>query len=114
MAHSLILSRALCDKLNLPKRKICHSIGTITQSVTHISAVTSAIIKSRFNAFSIKLSFSIFNEITEKIPLATFDAQSVKIPNHVMLADPSYHILQNVDLLLGAGIFWDLICAEQI
>lgn len=61
-----------------------------------------------------RLSFSVLDEITAKIPLITFDAQSIKIPKHVILADSSYHVLENVNLLLGAGLNWDLICAEQI
>lgn len=64
--------------------------------------------------FQLNCHFFILDEVTDKIPITTFDAQSIKIPNHVILANPSYHIPQNIDLLLGAGVFWDLICAEQI
>lgn len=47
-SQSNFISRTLCDKLNLPKRKIQLSIGAIAQAVTHISAATSATISSRF------------------------------------------------------------------
>ena len=113
-SQSNFISRRLCNKLNLTKQKISQSIGAIAQSVAYVSEATSATISSKFNAFSIKLSFSILNEITDRIPLITFDAHSIRIPNHVILADSSYHIPQSVDLLLGAGVFWSLICAEQI
>ncbi|XP_067205415.1 uncharacterized protein [Linepithema humile] len=113
-AQSNFISRSLCDRLKLPKRKFNQSVGAIAQAVTRISAATTATIRSRFNAFSITLSFSMLDEITNNIPLMPFDAQSVKIPKHVILADPSYSILQKIDLLLSAGVFWELFCAEQI
>jgi len=76
-SQSNFVSQSLCNKLNLTKRKISYSIGAIAQSVTHISEATSATIRSRVNAFSVKVSFSVLDEITENIPLVTFDTQSI-------------------------------------
>ncbi|XP_056645122.1 uncharacterized protein LOC130450640 [Diorhabda sublineata] len=39
---------------------------------------------------------------------------TLKIPEHVQLSDPSFGCLQEVDLLLGANIFWDLLLNEKI
>lgn len=64
--------------------------------------------------FLIKKSFSILDEIIDKIPLVAFNWHAVKILKHVVLAGPAYHVPQSIDLLLGAGVFWDLIYAEQI
>ncbi|XP_067214199.1 uncharacterized protein [Linepithema humile] len=102
-SQSNFISSSLCDRLKLPKRKFNQSVGAIAQAVTRISAATTVTIRSRFNAFSITLSFSMLDEITNNIPLMPFDVQSVKIPKHVILADPSYCIPQKIDLLLGAG-----------
>ncbi|XP_031335299.1 uncharacterized protein LOC116165130 [Photinus pyralis] len=39
---------------------------------------------------------------------------SLKIPNHVKLADPNYYEPQDVDLLIGASLFWHLLREGQI
>ena len=44
-----------------------------------------------------------------------FIAKSIiKIPNNIILADPEFNIPNKIDLLLDAGIFWNLLCAGQI
>jgi len=37
-----------------------------------------------------------------------------KIPENLQLADPEFHIAQRVDLLIGASLFYELLCVGQI
>lgn len=36
------------------------------------------------------------------------------IPKHIKLADPNFNVPSNIDMLIGAELFWKLICAGQI
>ncbi|XP_024868727.1 uncharacterized protein LOC112452640, partial [Temnothorax curvispinosus] len=39
---------------------------------------------------------------------------SLSFPRNLKLADPNYHIPGNIDLLLGASVFWELLGSKQI
>ncbi|KAJ8961538.1 hypothetical protein NQ318_014790 [Aromia moschata] len=94
-------------KINLPV------IG-INEASTNVSAIVRATIKSRHNAFQTELCFFILPKITEHVPNFSFDALELKIPGNLKLADPSFNVRGEIDALLGAGIFWDLLCIGQI
>ncbi|XP_030767150.1 uncharacterized protein LOC115890927 [Sitophilus oryzae] len=53
-------------------------------------------------------------EITEEIPQIKFDISHIKIPDNIQLADPKFNIPNNIDILIGASIFYDLIMGESI
>jgi len=36
------------------------------------------------------------------------------LPRNLELADPSFYKLAEIDILLGAEIFWDLLCVGQV
>lgn len=38
----------------------------------------------------------------------------LEIPKHIRLADTSYNRMGKIDLLLGAGIFFKLLCADLV
>ncbi|XP_056637714.1 uncharacterized protein LOC130445849 [Diorhabda sublineata] len=60
------------------------------------------------------IQFHVVPVITGNIPFAYFNPSTLKIPEHVQLSDPSFGCPQEVDLLLGANIFWDLLLNEKI
>ena len=43
-----------------------------------------------------------------------FINRKFEIPNALVLADPAFDETRPIDLLLGAGIFWKLMCVGQI
>lgn len=69
---------------------------------------------SRFNAFKIKLKFSVLPEITSNLPASKIDLDKLKIPESISLADPLFHIPKKIDILLGSAVFWELLCVGQI
>jgi len=38
----------------------------------------------------------------------------VFIPNNIKLADPNFNVSSSIDMLIGAELFWRIICAGQI
>ncbi|XP_070529846.1 uncharacterized protein [Cardiocondyla obscurior] len=53
-------------------------------------------------------------EITNNLPNLTLKRANFQIPPNIKLADPNFNVSAKVDILLGAEIFWDLICVGQI
>ncbi|XP_076384470.1 uncharacterized protein LOC143263257 [Megalopta genalis] len=39
--------------------------------------------------------------------------EKIEIPSHIELADPEFHLQRPIDMLIGAGIFWTLLCVGQ-
>jgi len=48
------------------------------------------------------------------IPAQVIDPQRINVPDNIALADNAYNKPQKIDMLLGAELFYDLICPGQI
>lgn len=111
-SQSHFMTKELFAKLNLKKDKIDIPVKGIGSSLSHISGRVCTRIKSNYNAYQRKLPFLVINKITDNIPLASFNIDNL-IPD-VKLADPDFCCPGKIDVLLGAAIFWELLCVGQI
>ena len=48
------------------------------------------------------------------MPNIPFRQSDFKIPDRITLADPKFTKTRSVDLMLGGGLFWKLLCVGQI
>lgn len=53
-------------------------------------------------------------KITKKLPQEFIHPSQFKMPSNVKLADPNFNVPSDIDLLIGAEVFWQLICIGQI
>ncbi|XP_070515859.1 uncharacterized protein [Cardiocondyla obscurior] len=81
---------------------------------TQSSRVTQLKIKSRVNAFQQEIECIVANGITDRIPAVTLRRDIIKLPPNIELADPQFHTAGEIDMLIGADLFWQLICIGQI
>lgn len=79
-----------------------------------IHEATGATVQSRHTAFSTKLQFLVREQIIERLPLTTVTIEHLQIPSQLPLADSRFHVPDKVDALVGASVFWDLLCIGQI
>ncbi|XP_063914810.1 uncharacterized protein LOC135131161 [Zophobas morio] len=49
------------------------------------------------------------SKITERTPALSIDKSKIRIPPNIILADPDFEQSREVDLLIGAEIFWSLL-----
>lgn len=84
--------------------------NTPINAIKHVFAT----IQLRLHSFKKGLLFLVMDKITEQLPMIKLDDNNFKIPQQLQLADPSYHTPGNIDILLGASIFWNLLCNEQL
>lgn len=71
-------------------------------------------VQSRTNTFSTSVNAFVINNITSSIPGHEVDVSRIKLPKNLTLADFNYYMPAKIDLLLGADVFWDILCTEQI
>ncbi|KAJ8947751.1 hypothetical protein NQ318_018013 [Aromia moschata] len=104
----------LAQRLGTRITKINWPVTGINQSTTNIHSRTEACVKSPLNGYSKNLSFLILDKITQNIPTISFDLSKLDIPSDITLADPDFSKSAPIDVLLGAEIFFDILCVGQI
>ncbi|KAG5894791.1 hypothetical protein JTB14_005227 [Gonioctena quinquepunctata] len=108
-SQSHFITNELCQKLNLPKTKIHISVVGINQVTTDINQQCTVNIESLHNAFSNNVTCLILPKINESLPIHPIDISMLNIPQHLKFGDPGFNECGKIDILLGAGIFYDLL-----
>ncbi|XP_052755676.1 uncharacterized protein LOC128201782 [Galleria mellonella] len=96
-------------------RSTCEIRG-VGNTVTTSSQICDIEIKSRIDNYSARIKCFVLPHITSTLPTAMYSqrAQSFMIPDYIQLADPQYYESQNIDILIGADLFWDLLCEGKM
>lgn len=89
------------------------SLIGINNTVSNIKQRCSVNFGSFYNPFKMNVNCLIVSIISECIPAENLNI-NFEIPPHVKLADPSFAVSGNVDMLLGADVFYRLLCVGQI
>lgn len=85
-------------------------ISGIGNTVTQTTNMVELLLHSESNkTFRATISCALMDKITCCLPHTTVDTTKIKIPPHITLADPKYFKPSNIDILLGADIYYDLI-----
>ncbi|KAK9730839.1 hypothetical protein QE152_g14141 [Popillia japonica] len=93
-SQSNFITKDLCQKLNLKTNKSSLSISGLNQTLT-------------------KTTMKCHN-ITDCMSLSPKNIVNLKIPECIELADTSFHNAGPIDILLGATIFFEILCKNQI
>ncbi|XP_055603942.1 uncharacterized protein LOC129752177 [Uranotaenia lowii] len=105
-----LITENLAAKLNItptdlnPPITICGLNGMKTMSCKTVRTNVS----SRNRAYSASLDFLITPSITE-LPTGKVDINSWNFPRDFELADPSFNVPREVDMIIGAEVFYDVL-----
>lgn len=113
-SQSNFISNNAVQRLGVNTNEINLSVTGINSSVTKCTRSVWLKIQSKFNSFSVNLQFFVLNKISNKLPIFSINKKVLKIPSNIQLADDSFNIPGEIDLLLGANIFYDLLSFGQI
>nr|CAH7749573.1 unnamed protein product [Callosobruchus chinensis] len=108
------ITTRLMSQLRLDSTDAGIPVIGVGNSTTRIAKRVRTEIKSLNNDYSVKLTFLVLDEITECMPNFPFNKTELKIPKTVKLADSNFYLSSTIDILLGAGIFFDLLCSGRI
>ncbi|XP_011858660.1 PREDICTED: uncharacterized protein LOC105556189, partial [Vollenhovia emeryi] len=112
-SQSNFLSKALCERLQLATQKYSCSVGGLASSI-NVTESASTVIQSKRTAYHTKINFLIIERIIDKLPLSDIDVAHLRIPDNIRLADDRFHMSDKIDGILGASIFWSLLCIGQV
>ncbi|CAK9821001.1 hypothetical protein ANTPLA_LOCUS11030 [Anthophora plagiata] len=113
-SQSHFITKRFFQGLQLATKSIAIPINGMNDMSSVVKAKATAQIQSRYNNFSKTLSMLIVEEISQRLPVYQIEKHSLNIPENTYLADPQFHEPAGIDGLLGAQVFWDLLCAGQI
>ena len=114
-ADSNFVTKSLIEKLgNRETNRVSVSITGMGGKVTTVNEKVNLSFKSVHNSFAAKLDFLIINKITNSLPVVKINKTHLQLPKNIKLADPRFDIPGDIDLLLGAEIFYELLTHEKI
>lgn len=108
------ISDKLRKRLNAPYIQSTIRISGVAQTVTQSNQLCEIVIRSKLSDFSKMVKCFVLQRITSSLPLTSIDTDLIRIPDNVQLADPTYHTPSEIDLLIGADLFWELLSDNRI
>ncbi|XP_020297156.1 uncharacterized protein LOC109861769, partial [Pseudomyrmex gracilis] len=108
------MSKNLANRLGLKPEYLNVSISGISGTAATSTQVVQVRIQSQLNSYANSISCIVTDRVTKRLPAFTLKRRALDLPRNLRLADPQFHVSSEVDLLLGANIFWDLLCVGQI
>ncbi|XP_050523904.1 uncharacterized protein LOC126895751 [Daktulosphaira vitifoliae] len=112
-SQSNFITDSMAQTLNLNRRRVNCAITGIQLS-THTASNSVAVkISSRLSNYSSNLECLVLSKLTNNIPLKSIDLDNLKLPANIELADPMFTTPQKIDMILGSGVFFELLRGEQ-
>lgn len=108
------ITERLANKLKLRGRSINTPVTALNQIETNIKHMVSTKISSVQGSYEANLSFLVIPTITTPLPSQQIDTRHLHIPKNIQLADPTFYKTSEIDGLLGAEIFYNILCVGQI
>ncbi|XP_023289526.1 uncharacterized protein LOC111674256 [Orussus abietinus] len=108
------ITETFCQKLELPLSRVETAVHGIGQGHHKMNYRTQVKLYSTCTGFTRTITCLVMSKITEDMPNVSVNASDLQIPANIALTDPYFDHSRPVDLLIGAGLFWDLLCIGQI
>lgn len=113
-AQSNFISRDLFETLNIDPINVKIQVIGINGHASNICNAVKTKMKSNLSIYIFDLQFLVTDKITTNTPQFTFEITNFNLSSNINLADPQFNQSQAVDLLLGTGIFYNLLLQGQI
>ncbi|XP_076182703.1 uncharacterized protein LOC143154525 [Ptiloglossa arizonensis] len=113
-AQSHFLTHRFAKRLNLQLNETQIPVTGMNRMKSEITHYAKARIQSRVTSFASEVTFLIAEEIAAPLPDVQIDRDKLQLPNNIPLADPEFHKPSEIDGLLGAQLFWNLLSVGQI
>lgn len=90
------------------------SIGGIANSTSLAKKIVSLVLESQINGYKTEMQFAVLEKITCQLPQAAVDISKIKIPEHIDLADPFFFKTSDIDVLISADMYYEIVLPEII
>ncbi|XP_018375248.1 PREDICTED: uncharacterized protein LOC108769016 [Trachymyrmex cornetzi] len=108
------ISKQFLATLGLKPRPLNVTITGVNGSATTSTQSAKIRLQSRVSAYTAITECIVSERVTENLPVASFKRKAMKLPRNISLADPNFNVSSEIDILIGAELFWELLCVGQI
>jgi len=108
------ITREFVSRLQLAERSLETSVSGVMEKIINANQIVNVRVKSRFNNFQENIDCVVLSTITQKLPQRFLSIHGVTLPTNIKLADPNFNVPASIDMLIGAELFWRIICSGQI
>ncbi|XP_062537725.1 uncharacterized protein LOC134206062 [Armigeres subalbatus] len=108
------ISERMVDLLKLHKESANIPIVGVNGMKTTVKFKVNANVSSRTTGYKFCLDCLIVPRVTGALPALRIDPEGWPIPHNIQLADPMFHEPSRIDMLIGAGKFFDMIQSGKI
>uniref|UniRef100_A0A182NVM4 DUF1758 domain-containing protein n=1 Tax=Anopheles dirus TaxID=7168 RepID=A0A182NVM4_9DIPT len=104
-----LITERLVQRLQAPKQREHQPIGGVGKANQASSSSVNVVLNSRCSNFDYSLRYYVLPEIMWNLPQANVERNKLKLPNNIILADPTCGEIGPIDMLLGREVFNDLL-----
>ncbi|XP_053691129.1 uncharacterized protein LOC128739658 [Sabethes cyaneus] len=108
------VSERAAQRLKFKRSRETLSISGIGQVSKQCKQSIFARIRSRISSFIGEEIFYVLPQVTLNLPIRRIDSTSLQLPDGIALADPHFMEPGGIDVIIGAGLFFDLLHHEKI
>ncbi|KAJ0169355.1 hypothetical protein K1T71_015239 [Dendrolimus kikuchii] len=106
---SNFVSKQFSERLGLVKRHVSSTVHGINCQSSLTSESCDIAILSLCGNYKQNITCYILPEITKYLPSTYIDIKTLHIPKGIHLADPNFNIPSEIDILVGAEVFWSIL-----
>lgn len=108
------ISKGFMTKLGLTPRSLSVTISGVNGTVSTATQAVKIELQSRVDSYSATIDCIISDHVTDRLPGMSLRRKDFELPRNIRLADAQFHVSSEIDILIGAEIFWDLLYVGQI
>lgn len=112
-SQSHFIRDSFASKIGVIRTQLNFEIQGISQSSLNVSSKVEVNLYSTYMDFHCQVSCLVLPHITANLPAVSFDRNALNIPSDIVLADNQFNISKQVDMLIGAGLFWHILMDER-
>ncbi|KAL0852653.1 hypothetical protein ABMA27_012494 [Loxostege sticticalis] len=116
-SQSSFITESLKKNIMLSSDKDCTKplkIVGINNVALNIKESCTIHMKSRCCPFERKVNCLVVPQITGTLPSAPVNVSSLNLPKNLVLADPNFHNPSDIDILLGADVYWEIVGCQRL
>ena len=112
-SQSNLMTTRFATLLGLNKCKVNIPVEGFDKLKTNVSESICATFYSNYNNYSQTAEFLVMPSVCGSLPNRFVDSKVLNLPKNVNLADPEFYKCKEIDALLGAEFFYELLCIGQ-
>ncbi|XP_011859294.1 PREDICTED: uncharacterized protein LOC105556792 [Vollenhovia emeryi] len=113
-SQSCFITKDCCKELGLKRQDTNIPVCGLGEHSVQTRSMAKIIIQSRTTGYKKRLNCLVVDTITQKLPISRISRSHLQVPDGITLADPQFDQPSRIDLLLGAEIFFDLLCIGRL